>query len=276
MYCDNIYTSAHELYPSGIQCFKIIIDENNLSEAVKNEYRYNTSNTIYGMISIENEAQMLYFQNYNGVFKDKVWIKNFLFVGDCDISKFLNDLKFMFLLNLSQLKCRSIGREKERYIDLKKLSNICEGSRNDSSITTDIITNYISTYLNPDVIEEMKDCGQFSGYNISEYTRHFDVINNNRISGIFSDTIPDSFWDDVPIESEFKWHPSETTEETDNGTKEIDEEKTIDEPDCSICCTNKMSMVCVPCGHRYCDVCIEYSDKCSICRKTITNKIKYY
>ena len=65
----------------------------------------------------------------------------------------------------------------------------------------------------------------------------------------------------------------ETKEETDD--RDLDDLNDKDKI-CSICLTNKLSMVSVPCGHRYCELCINVIDSCAICRNNIEYRIKYY
>ena len=45
---------------------------------------------------------------------------------------------------------------------------------------------------------------------------------------------------------------------------------------CSICFNNTISHCCNPCGHTYCNDCINKTNNCYICRGIIHNKIKLY
>jgi hypothetical protein len=45
---------------------------------------------------------------------------------------------------------------------------------------------------------------------------------------------------------------------------------------CSICFNNTISHCCNPCGHTYCNDCINKTNNCYICRGIIRNKIKLY
>jgi hypothetical protein len=45
---------------------------------------------------------------------------------------------------------------------------------------------------------------------------------------------------------------------------------------CSICLDNTISHCCVPCGHTYCNDCIDKTNNCYICRGIIRNKIKLF
>ena len=45
---------------------------------------------------------------------------------------------------------------------------------------------------------------------------------------------------------------------------------------CSICLINNISICCIPCGHTYCNYCINKTNNCYICRSNIINKIKIY
>ena len=45
---------------------------------------------------------------------------------------------------------------------------------------------------------------------------------------------------------------------------------------CSICFNNTISHCCNPCGHTYCNDCIDKTNNCYICRAIIHNKIKLY
>lgn len=45
---------------------------------------------------------------------------------------------------------------------------------------------------------------------------------------------------------------------------------------CSICYENKINICCNPCGHLYCNKCIQDSNNCYICRKNIITTIKIY
>ena len=45
---------------------------------------------------------------------------------------------------------------------------------------------------------------------------------------------------------------------------------------CSICFNNTISYCCNPCGHTYCNDCINKTNNCYICRGIIRNKIKLY
>ena len=56
-----------------------------------------------------------------------------------------------------------------------------------------------------------------------------------------------------------------------------DKTKIIDETNkCSICFNNTISHCCVPCGHTYCNKCINKTNNCYICRGIIRNKIKLF
>ena len=56
-----------------------------------------------------------------------------------------------------------------------------------------------------------------------------------------------------------------------------DKTKIIDETNkCSICFNNTISHCCVPCGHTYCNECINKTNNCYICRGNIRNKIKLF
>ena len=56
-----------------------------------------------------------------------------------------------------------------------------------------------------------------------------------------------------------------------------DKTKIIDETNkCSICFNNTISHCCVPCGHTYCNKCINKTNNCYICRGNIRNKIKLF
>ena len=56
-----------------------------------------------------------------------------------------------------------------------------------------------------------------------------------------------------------------------------DKTKIIDETNkCSICFNNTISHCCVPCGHTYCNECINKTNNCYICRGIIRNKIKLF
>ena len=45
---------------------------------------------------------------------------------------------------------------------------------------------------------------------------------------------------------------------------------------CSICIDNIIYYCCVPCGHTYCNDCIDKTNNCYICRGIIRNKIKLF
>ena len=45
---------------------------------------------------------------------------------------------------------------------------------------------------------------------------------------------------------------------------------------CSICLDNIISYCCSPCGHTYCNDCIDKTNNCYICRGIIRNKIKLF
>ena len=45
---------------------------------------------------------------------------------------------------------------------------------------------------------------------------------------------------------------------------------------CSICLDNTISYCCSPCGHTYCNDCINKTNNCYICRGIIRNKIKLF
>jgi hypothetical protein len=50
-----------------------------------------------------------------------------------------------------------------------------------------------------------------------------------------------------------------------------------DDVTCTICMTNKKTFVLVPCGHMFCPDCVNrVTNKCFICRKTITKKIQTF
>lgn len=46
---------------------------------------------------------------------------------------------------------------------------------------------------------------------------------------------------------------------------------------CPICCSNKISIACIPCGHTYCESCgNKLHNICMFCRNEIVNKHKIY
>ena len=45
---------------------------------------------------------------------------------------------------------------------------------------------------------------------------------------------------------------------------------------CPICFENEINMCLNPCGHCYCEICINNSNECFICRTNIINKIKLF
>jgi hypothetical protein len=50
----------------------------------------------------------------------------------------------------------------------------------------------------------------------------------------------------------------------------------VDNMTCTICITNKVK-ICLDCGHLFCNACVkQLKDKCFICGKSCTNKIKIY
>lgn len=55
---------------------------------------------------------------------------------------------------------------------------------------------------------------------------------------------------------------------------ELEETKTI--ITCSICAENKINICCNPCGHTYCDKCINEINNCYLCRNEIKSFIKIY
>ena len=45
---------------------------------------------------------------------------------------------------------------------------------------------------------------------------------------------------------------------------------------CSICLERQKDFVCVPCGHRYCSICVAEIDRCAECREKIQQKLKCF
>ena len=45
---------------------------------------------------------------------------------------------------------------------------------------------------------------------------------------------------------------------------------------CSICLDKELSICCIPCGHTYCNECINNAKNCFICKSNIAQTIKIY
>lgn len=58
--------------------------------------------------------------------------------------------------------------------------------------------------------------------------------------------------------------------------EEIKDIKSRNDNICSICYENNINTCCNPCGHLYCNKCIQNTNNCYICRKNIITTIKIY
>jgi hypothetical protein len=56
----------------------------------------------------------------------------------------------------------------------------------------------------------------------------------------------------------------------------IQEKNNSNKMECSICMNNDINKCCVPCGHSFCDKCIEHSETCFICQQSIFMKQKLF
>lgn len=58
--------------------------------------------------------------------------------------------------------------------------------------------------------------------------------------------------------------------------KDAVQEEIIDPFECSICLTDKIDHVLIPCGHSYCESCANKFKKCPACRKHVKKTIKFF